>query len=263
MFPNRVVNNRHKWCLFGAVGALLLLAAAAIGPAAAAGGTTVSSTPTEAATDVRENTTVQIVVDDAQGGVGAAEFRVSVDENIAEISDVDVHGSGSTKVTTADNGSFVEVEYAFQDTADTGSVTIADVAVLGHSDGSTAVNLEAATGNDKVLVFDEGGTGYDVTDIDAATLRVGDTDSSGSSGNNQDSSAPSLPTENDDDTQNINRDSNEDIVSDPRDESPSGTQNQDANQSSNSVSDSAPGFGSALTVVALLITAGLFRAHKS
>ena len=188
MFRDRVADGRRGRRLLVAVVALSLLAAAGA-PVAAAGGTSVSVAPTEASVDAGQATTLQVVVDTAQGGVGAAEFRVGVDASVAEITDVEVRGSGSTKVEIADDGSSVDVEYAFRDTADTGRVTIANVTLQGHSDGLTGVRLEAAAGNDGVLVFDEGGTGYDVTDTDDATLSVGDesSDSSGSGGSSDNS----------------------------------------------------------------------------
>jgi hypothetical protein len=147
----------------------------------------VSVTPTEASTDVGGTTTFQIVVNNAQDGVGAAEFRVGVNNSFAEITDMEVFGSGSTKVAIADNGSSVDVEYAFRDTADTGNVSIAKVTVQGLSDGSTGVSLEPAAGNSGVLIFDEGGTGYDVTDTNDAMLSVVGDEASSDSGNDESS----------------------------------------------------------------------------
>ncbi len=158
--------------LIVAVVALSLVVPAAAAPAAAAGATSVSIAPTDASVDVGESTTFEVVVDDAQGGVGAAEIGVAVDGGVAEITGVEVLGSGSQAVDIADDGSSVDVEYAFRDTADSGSVTVAEVTVEGVSDGETDVSLEAAVGNDGVLIFDETGTGYDVTGTNDATLSV-------------------------------------------------------------------------------------------
>ena len=153
--------------------ALALLVSLATPLAAAAGGTTVSVTPTEDSVDVGQSTTFEVVVDDADGGVGAAEIRVALDDaSVAEITDVTVLGSGSTATSFADDGSYVDVEYAFRDTADTGSVTVLEVTVDGLSEGSTAVSLAPAAGNSAVLLFDESGTGYDVTGTSGATLDV-------------------------------------------------------------------------------------------
>ena len=155
-----------------AVVAVSLVVPAAAAPAAAAGATSVSIAPTDASVDVGESTTFEVVVDSAQGGVGAAEIGVTVDGDVAEITDAQVLGSGSQAVNVADDGSSVDIEYAFRDTADSGSVTVAEVTVEGVSDGTTEVSLEAAAGNDGVLIFDEIGTGYDVTGTNGATLSV-------------------------------------------------------------------------------------------
>ncbi|WP_435074550.1 CARDB domain-containing protein [Halorubrum sp. HHNYT27] len=158
--------------LIVAVVALSLLAPAAASPVAAAGATSVSIAPADASVDVGESTTFEVVVDESQGGVGAAEIGVAVDSSVAEITGVEVLGPGATNTEIADDGSSVDLEYAFRDTADSGSVTVAEVTVQGVSDGTTDVSLEPTAGNDAVLIFDETGTGYDVTGTNDATLSV-------------------------------------------------------------------------------------------
>jgi PKD repeat protein len=91
---------------------------------------------------------------------------------VSRISNAAVLGSGDTDLEVADDGSYVDIEYAFRDTADTGSVTVAEVTVQGVSDGSTGIDLAAAPGNDGVLLFDEGGIGYDVTGTSGASITV-------------------------------------------------------------------------------------------
>jgi hypothetical protein len=143
--------------------------------AAAAGGTTVSIVPADDSIEVGETTTIDVVVDDADGGAGAAEFRVSLaDTAVARLTDVTVLGSGRVEQTVADDGSWIEVQYAFADTADTGSVVVAEVTVEGVADGSTDIALEPAEGNDATVVYDEAGTGYRVTGTDGVRLSVGD-----------------------------------------------------------------------------------------
>jgi hypothetical protein len=142
--------------------------------AAGAGGTTVSLVPADEVIGVDETTTVQVVVDDADGGAGSAEFRVAVDDaDTARLVDATVLGSGQVETRVSDDGSRIDVEYAFADTADTGSVVIAEVIVEGVSDGTVDVSLEPAAGNDAMDVYDEAGTGYSVTGTNDARLSVG------------------------------------------------------------------------------------------
>jgi hypothetical protein len=154
---------------------------AGLASAASTTGLTVSITDDDDTIAPGETTTVEIAVANADGGVGAAEFRVAVDNaNIVRIVGVTVAGSGQVKETTADDGSWIDVEYAFADTADTGSVVVAEVTVEGASAGTTDVTLEPAEGNDATVVYDEGGDGYDVTGTNDVRLTVGDDDDDGS-----------------------------------------------------------------------------------
>ena len=153
--------------------AALMLSSATAGVALAAGGTTVSLTPATDSVEVGDEATFTVVVDDVDGGVGAAEIGIAVDDpSVAQITDVTVLGSGSTNVEIAEDGASADAEYAFRDTADTGSVPVVEVTVEGVAAGETGLSLESAAGNDGVLVFDEDGTGYDVTGTTGATLTV-------------------------------------------------------------------------------------------
>jgi hypothetical protein len=156
--------------------AVVLAAIGGVAGITSAAGTTdlmVSFTDGDETVAPGETTTARIVVDSADGGVGAAEFRVAVaDASVAEITGVTVRGSGATETDLADDGSSVDVEYAFRDTADTGSVVIAEVTLRGTERGTTDVTIAPAEGNDAVLVFDENGSGYDVSDTNAAELSV-------------------------------------------------------------------------------------------
>lgn len=142
--------------------------------AAGAGGTTVSLVPADEGIGVGETIAIQVVVDDADGGAGSAEFRVAVDDaDTARVVDATVLGSGQVEKRVADDGSWIDVEYAFVDTADTGNVVIAEVIVEGVSDGTADVSLEPAAGDDAMDVYDEAGTGYSVTGTNGARLAVG------------------------------------------------------------------------------------------
>ncbi|MBX0324348.1 hypothetical protein EGH21_15060 [Halomicroarcula sp. F13] len=136
--------------------------------------TTVSLQPTDQTTAVGVGTTYDVVVDSADGGVGAAELRVAIDDtSVASITDANVVDDSATEeIEVAADGSWVDVEYAFADTADTGSVTVATVSVEGNSAGTANLSVEPTDDNSEVLVFDEGGQGYDVTGTNGATLDV-------------------------------------------------------------------------------------------
>jgi hypothetical protein len=142
-------------------------------PAPSAGETTVSLGPTSQQTAVGVSATYDVVVDSAAGGVGAGELRVTVDDtSVAEITDIDTLGSGTTEeVEIAGDGSFADIEYAFDDTADTGSVSVVEVTVVGADAGTAGLSIEPPD-NNEVLVFDEDGQGYDVTGTNGATLEV-------------------------------------------------------------------------------------------
>ncbi|WP_435074549.1 PKD domain-containing protein [Halorubrum sp. HHNYT27] len=136
--------------------------------------TTVSLQPADQTTAVGVTATYDIVVDDADGGVGAAEVGVAVDDpGVATITDASaIDANTSEDVDIAADGSSVDLEYAFADTADTGSVTIATVELEGSGAGTANLSLEPTEGNGEVLVFDEEGLGYDVTGTNGATLDV-------------------------------------------------------------------------------------------
>jgi hypothetical protein len=168
-----VKTNARAW---GAttVAAVVVLSVVATAVSMAAGGTTVSIDPTDPSVDVGETTTVVVVVDSAQGGVGAAELNITVgDPSVATIANATVLGGGIQDVAFAGDGSAVGIKYAFRDTADTGAVPIVEVTLRGEGDGTTSVSLVSSQGNDGVILFDEDGTGYDVTGTNGASLTVG------------------------------------------------------------------------------------------
>jgi PKD repeat protein len=159
--------------------AVLATAAVAV-PAVAAGPTTVGVSPASDSVDVGATTTVQVVVDDAQGGVGAAELRVAVaDPSVARIENVTVLGTGSTDINSSDEDAYADIAYAFRDTANTGSVPIVEVTVEGVAAGETRIELGPRADNDDILVFDENGNPYDVTGSDGAAVTVSDGDGDG------------------------------------------------------------------------------------
>ncbi|MFC6943261.1 CARDB domain-containing protein [Salinirubellus sp. GCM10025818] len=133
--------------------------------------TTVSLEPADQQTAVGVTTTYDVVVDNAAGGVGAGEVAVTVDDtSVATITDLEVLNDANVDALITD--STAEFDYFGADTADSGPVTIATVTVEGAGEGTASLSIGPADGNSEVLLFDEGGTGYDVTGTNGATLEV-------------------------------------------------------------------------------------------
>jgi PKD repeat protein len=132
--------------------------------------TSVSMEPASGQTFAGGTTTFDLVVDDANGGVGAYSATISVDDSsVAQITDVDLKGSPAgqtTNVNLAADGSSVSIDAALMDTADTGSVSVATITVQGGAAGTTNLTPSVdALGNEQ-------GTSYTVTDTSGALLDV-------------------------------------------------------------------------------------------
>lgn len=147
---------------------VLLTLVVAVTAGGAAGSTTVGLTSPNSVA-VSETTTVDVVVADADHGVGAYNVTVALtDPSIARITDVDLKGNPSEKtrlVTIASDGSSVTILAALMDTEDTGAVTIASVTVRGEHAGATDVDLTVAA------LGDERGHSY-VTESEHTSLTV-------------------------------------------------------------------------------------------
>ncbi|MFB6228254.1 MAG: CARDB domain-containing protein, partial [Halobacteriales archaeon] len=131
--------------------------------------TAVSLSPDSTQVDVSNTTTFDVVVESADGGVGAHTTEVSLtDSSVAEITDVQLAGGpGLSDVSRASDNSSVSIDAGLMDTADTGTVTIASITVEGLADGTTGLNLSVSA------LGDERGIDYTVTDTNDATLTVG------------------------------------------------------------------------------------------
>jgi hypothetical protein len=144
----RRVVGVDRWTVASAVAvvALLFAATATAAGTAAAGETTVGLAPGADSVDVGENATVRVVVDDADGGVGAAAVEVTTDDSsVARIVDVELAGDPQfTDVSIADDGSSATVAVVGADTADSGSVPILSVTVAGEADGTTDFSLNVS-----------------------------------------------------------------------------------------------------------------------
>lgn len=131
---------------------VLLTLVVAVTAGGAAGSTTVRVTA-EDSVAVSETTTVDVVVDDADHGVGALNVTVALaNPTVANITDVELKGNPSEKtslVRIAPDGSSVTMIAALMDTEETGAVTIASVTVRAEHAGTTDVNLTVSALGDE------------------------------------------------------------------------------------------------------------------
>ncbi|PSP89003.1 hypothetical protein BRC90_06075 [Halobacteriales archaeon QS_4_69_34] len=151
--------------------AVLVIAAGGAVLASAAGDTAVSLSPSERTVTPGTTTTYDVVVESADGGVGAFSATVGLAEPDAvgaSITDVSVAGdAGLVNTSYGEDNASVTIDAALMDTADTGSVAIATVTVEGEGPaGATDVTLDVET------VGDEDGNSYEVTGTSGASLTV-------------------------------------------------------------------------------------------
>jgi hypothetical protein len=148
--------------------ALVVLFAAAVSVAAAAGTTDIGVSPDADTLEAGENTAVQVIVESADGGVGAINATVTFSNpDVASVETATIHGDpGLESVTERDDG--VTVSAALADTDDTGAVTIVTLVVRGESPGTTGIDIDVRA------LGDEDGTAYDVAEIERPTLSVTD-----------------------------------------------------------------------------------------
>ena len=134
--------------------------------------TTVSLEPADQTGAVGATTTFDVVVDSADGGVGAGEIAVTVDDtSLATITEVDIL-NGASAEELIETSSTAQFDYFGADTPDSGPVTVATVTVEGAGEGTASLSIEPTDGNSEVLLFDEGGDPYDVTGTNGASLEV-------------------------------------------------------------------------------------------
>ncbi|MFC5970385.1 CARDB domain-containing protein [Halomarina salina] len=149
-------------------------ATAALSVAASSGGggdgpaTAVSLSPSEQTVGVGGTATFDVVVENADGGVGAIDLDVAIgDTATAEIVGIDSPATGFEDASVAGDGSSASIAAVGMDTADTGAVTVATVTVEGASVDSTTLSVSSA-----VLGTEDGVETYDVTGTSDATLSV-------------------------------------------------------------------------------------------
>lgn len=130
--------------------------------------TTVSLSPENDLVAVDQSTEYDVVVDDADGGVGAYELTITVeDPSVASITDVELAGVSDeelTDVQIADDGSSVTIEAVLVDTEDDGSATLGTVTVQANAEGTSDLSLDVSD------LGTEAGESYDVTGTNGASL---------------------------------------------------------------------------------------------
>lgn len=146
-------------------GALLAIAAIA-GPAAAAEETELVLEPADQAVETGDVAAYDVVVTDAQGGVGSFDLAVTVeDPAVAEVANVS-YADDPAFTNRPSDGQTAQLAATGMDTPNGGSVRVATVEVAATDAGSTALSLSVSD------VADESGRSYDVTGTGGATLSV-------------------------------------------------------------------------------------------
>jgi hypothetical protein len=159
--------------------AALVATAMLSGSAAAAGPTALTVSADDTTLAPGETTTVTLAIDDANGGVGSADFRVELsDPAVASVTGVQVANdppSSTTSVDVDSDGAGATVSYALADSsADTGTVTVATVTLTADAEGSTDLNVVANPGVGALDVGDESGQSYTLTSVGSASITVAD-----------------------------------------------------------------------------------------
>jgi hypothetical protein len=150
----------------------VLLALLVVGTAAGAVATTVWLDPATETLTEGDRTTVDVVVEEVDGGVGAYAAELSVEDGeVARIADVTLHGTPDLRnVTVSEDGSAVSIKAALMQTADTGDVAVASVTLEGQGAGTTGVSLSVTA------LGDRDGNSYAVAGTEDATLSVRETE---------------------------------------------------------------------------------------
>ncbi|MFC6939159.1 hypothetical protein ACFQE8_04175 [Salinirubellus sp. GCM10025818] len=152
---------------------ILMLVASVVAPAAmAAPSTGITVQTADDSIDVGETTTFEVVLENANGGVGAYGLTVSLDDaSVGTITDVGLGGappSSFSDVSISADGSSAEIDAVGADTADSGPVTVVTVTVEGAAAGQTDLSVDVSS------VGTEGGVDYAITGVSGASLTVGD-----------------------------------------------------------------------------------------
>jgi PKD repeat protein len=132
--------------------------------------------PADELLGVDKSTTFDIVVDSADGGVGAYSFTLELtNPSVGTIDDIELSGGDSLieDVQIAQDGSSATVEAIASNTDDTGEVSIGTVTVTGTAEGTSDVSLTVDTlGTEAAEAYTV--TGTTGASLEVSTLVVGD-----------------------------------------------------------------------------------------
>ena len=146
--------------------AFVPLFASTVGVAAAAGTTDIGVEAERDAFRSGETTAVDVVVADADGGVGALNATVTLSNpDTASVESATIHGDpGLERVTERADG--VKLSAALADTDDVGSVTVATIVLRAAEAGRTSVDVNVRA------LGDEDGVAYSLGTVDRPTITV-------------------------------------------------------------------------------------------
>ncbi|WP_440006079.1 PKD domain-containing protein [Halomicrococcus sp. SG-WS-1] len=131
--------------------------------------TAVSLAPSEDLVGVDQNSSFDLMVESADGGVGTYSITVELSNpSVATIEDVQLNGANDafTDVQIADDGSSVTIEAVAVDTNDTGSVSLGTITVQGTAEGESDLSLTVNS------LGTESGEKYAVTEVTGASITV-------------------------------------------------------------------------------------------
>lgn len=164
-------NSLRKQTRGLALAALMVVsvfAGAFVVPAAAAGTTDVTLDPVDESISVGGTHTYEVVVENAQNGVGSYGMDVSLaDGSVATITSVTAEGTTNDENRIAADGDSARIAAVEADTEDTGRVVVATITVEGDADGTTTLELS------NVELGDESENDYTIGEVTDATLDVG------------------------------------------------------------------------------------------
>lgn len=148
---------------------VLLVSLSAAAPAQAAGTTDVTLEPSSTTVAPGDTTTVDVVVANADAGVGSVAANVSItDPSVANITDVSVAGAPTFDLSTVtEANTTAAIEASAMDTeTDTGQLVVATVTIEATQAGTTDLTLSVAS------LDDENAEAYSVADAAGATVEV-------------------------------------------------------------------------------------------